>query len=197
MVTVMGKYLDLINQAQGCAVSAESAISPPAPTFRAYHKAFRAPGECAESPVGCAVSPPSPPFPRFSRFSRTLSALEFRCPAHVPVARWQQCIEDGRTFLGTWGEQAEAMGWTARDLFGLFSVHEHLHPSFSRLSRYDHTGLIWLLQGCPVIALTEATAAIQSPSGAVTIYRKHNKPGLGPVGDSLEDFSPPFGGDAA
>ena len=40
---------------------------------------------------------------------------------------------------------------------------------FSRLSRYDETGLIWLLQGRPVVALTEATAAIQSSTGALTI----------------------------
>jgi hypothetical protein len=73
---------------------------------------------------------------------------------------------------------------------------ENPHPSFARLSRYDHTGLIWLLAGRLVIALTEATAAIQGASGTITIYRKHNKPGLGPVGDSLDDL-PPFGGNAA
>ena len=68
------------------------------------------------------------------------------------------------------------------------------HPSYSRLSRYDETGLIWLLQGRPVVALTEATAAIESPAGTITTYRRHNKPALGPVGDSLDDFEPPFGG---
>ena len=115
-----------------------------------------------------------------------LAVLETRCPEHVPVTRWQQCIDDGRAFLATWGEQAERLGWIARDLFGLFPVPENPHPTFSRLSRYDHTGLIWLLDGCPVIALTEATAAIQTPSGAITIYRKHNKPALGPTGDSLD-----------
>jgi hypothetical protein len=77
---------------------------------------------------------------------------------------------------------------TSKDLFGLFPVPENPHPSFSRLSRYEHTGLIWLLHGCPVIALTEATAARQHPSGAITIYRKHNKPALGPAGDSLDDL---------
>jgi hypothetical protein len=128
-------------------------------------------------------------FGRLNRFCRTLSALEARCPEIVPVARWQAAVEDGCRFVAQWGEQAEAMGWTARDLFGLFPVPVNPHPSFSRLSRYDHTGLIWLLQGCPVIALTEATAAIQNQSGAITIYRKHNKPGLGPTGDSLDDFS--------
>jgi hypothetical protein len=40
-----------------------------------------------------------------------------------------------------------------------------------------------------VIALTEATAAIQNPTGAVTVYRRFNKPALGPLGDSLDDFT--------
>jgi hypothetical protein len=43
-------------------------------------------------------------------------------------------------------------------------------------------------QGRPVVALTEATAAIQNPTGAITIYRRHNKPALAPIGDSLDDF---------
>ena len=47
------------------------------------------------------------------------------------------------------------------------------------------------------MALTEATAAIQSSTGAITIYRRHNKPALGPVGDCLDDLEPPFGGNAA
>jgi len=28
----------------------------------------------------------------------------------------------------------------------------------------------------------------RKPTGAITIYRRHNKPALGPVGDSLEDL---------
>ena len=65
---------------------------------------------------------------------------------------------------------------------------ERPHPSYRRLSRYDETGLIWLLQGREVVALTEATAAIQNATGAITVYRRHNKPALGPLGDSLDDF---------
>jgi hypothetical protein len=57
------------------------------------------------------------------------------------------------------------------------------------LSRYDETGLIWLLHGREVVALTEATAAIQNPTGGITIYRRHNKPTLGPPGDSLDDLA--------
>jgi hypothetical protein len=57
------------------------------------------------------------------------------------------------------------------------------------LSRYDATGLCWLLQGREVIALTEATASIRnSNTSNVTVYRKLNKPALGPLGDSLDDL---------
>src|SRR5262245_19213645 len=59
----------------------------------------------------------------------------------------------------------------------------------ARLARYDCTGLCWLLRGREVVALTEFTAAIRHPSGSITRYRRFNKPALGPVGDSLDDFS--------
>jgi hypothetical protein len=129
-----------------------------------------------------------PPFSRLCRFGRTLSALESRCPEHVPVERWQRAVADGQRFLARWDERAHALGWTARDLFGLHMPPERPHPSYSRLSRYDEIGLIWLLRGREVIALTEATAVIQGSTGAITIYRRHNKPVPGPLGDSLDDF---------
>jgi hypothetical protein len=100
-------------------------------------------------------------------------------------------VQDGRRFLAQWGEQASALGWTARDLFGLDRIPDKPAPNYRRLSRYDETGLIWLLQGRPVVALAESTAAIENPTGAITVYRKNNKPTLGPVGDCLDDFAPP------
>ena len=127
-------------------------------------------------------------FGRIGRFGRTLSELERRCPAHVEPARWRQALRDGEGFLAEWGEQAEALGWTAPDLFGLHEIPARAHPAYQRLSRYDCTGLIWLLQGCPVVALTEATAAIKMPTGNVTTYRRHNRPAYGPMGDSIDDF---------
>jgi hypothetical protein len=120
--------------------------------------------------------------------ARAFTALRARCPDHVEEERWRQCVADAERFLGRWSEQAEALGWTAKDLFGLHKPPEKPHPSYSRLSRYHETGLIWLLQERPVVALTETTAAIQNPTGAITIYRRHNKPALGPLGDSLGDF---------
>jgi hypothetical protein len=127
-------------------------------------------------------------FSRFGRFGRTYTLLEARRPEHIDVADWQQAVEDGRRFLAQWGEQAEALGWTSRDLFGLAPVPDKPAPNYRRLSRYDLTGLIWLLRGRPVAALTADTAAIQNSTGAITVYRKHYKPALGPVGDSLDDL---------
>jgi len=60
----------------------------------------------------------------------------------------------------------------------------------SRLSLYDATGLIWLLQGHSVVAITATTAAIKNrTTGNVLTYRRYNKPALGPLGDSLDDFT--------
>jgi hypothetical protein len=120
------------------------------------------------------------------RYRRTFAALQLKPPDRVPEDRWQQAVEDGRAFLAKWGEQAEALGWTSADLFGLHTPPAKPHPSYSRLSRYDCTGLIWLLQGREVVALTADTATIRNPvTGTVTTYRRFNKPALGPVGDSL------------
>jgi hypothetical protein len=128
--------------------------------------------------------------PEATRYRKVFGVLQLKPPALIPLARWRQCVEDGRRFLAKWGSQAESLGWDSRDLFGLHTPPIDPHPSYSRLSRYDATGLIWLLEGREVIALTETTATIQNPTtGNVTVYRRFNKPALGPLGDSLDDFA--------
>jgi hypothetical protein len=124
------------------------------------------------------------------RYRRTYAHLQLRPPAYIEEARWRLAVADGKRFLAKWGAQAEAMGWTSADLFGLHAVPDKPHPSYNRLSRYDATGLIWLLEGRSVVALTEATATIRNPkTGTLTTYRRFNKPALGPLGDSLDDFN--------
>ena len=118
-----------------------------------------------------------------------LADLEARVPERVDRADWERALIDAKRFLGQWGEQAEALGWTARDLFGLHEVPQNPAPTYRRLFRYDETGLVWLLQGREVVALTETTASIRCPSGSILTYRKFNKPAYGPVGDSLDDFT--------
>jgi hypothetical protein len=124
----------------------------------------------------------------FGRFGHVFEILRSRCPDWVPVDRWQQCVEDGKRFFAQWGGHAEVFDWTARDLFGLAPVPENPRPSYRRLSRYDETGLIWLLEGCEVLALTANTATIRRPSGSTTTYRKNNTPAFGGPSDSLDDL---------
>src|SRR5213593_438508 len=131
----MGKYLDILARVEVYDVNDQNDQSPP-PAVLVDHEAA-----------------PRTPFRRISRFGRTFEALESRCPDHVPTDYWQQAVEDGRRFLAQWGEHAEALGWTARDLFGLAPIPAKPHPSYRRLSRYDETGLIWLLRGRQVLAL--------------------------------------------
>jgi hypothetical protein len=58
----------------------------------------------------------------------------------ITSERWRQAVADGGRFLATWGGRAQALGWTARDLFGLHKPSENPHPTYRRLSRYDETG---------------------------------------------------------
>ena len=154
----MGRYLDILERADNCDISDQSDQSP------TYAR------------TGRSVRNPESTFGRFGRFGRTLGALEARCPDLVETDDWQQAVADARTFIARWGEQTERLGWTAKDLFGLLPVPPKPHPTFRRLSRYDATGLIWLLRGRPVVALTAESAAIKSLTGAVTVYRKHSGP---------------------
>jgi hypothetical protein len=124
------------------------------------------------------------PFP----YAETLDQLERKCPDYVEAERWRQCLIDAQRFLAEWGEQAESLDWTSRDLFGLAPVPDKPGANFQRLSRYDLTGLIWLLRGDPVVALTATTATIRHATGNITTYRRFHKPALGPLGDSLDDM---------
>src|SRR5215469_12096588 len=94
-------------------------------------------------------------------------ALARRCPDFVPNDRWKRAIEDAQSFLATWGTQADALGWTERELFGLPDVPDRPRPKYQRLSRYDQTGLVWLLQGRRVVALAKDTAVIETANATV------------------------------
>jgi hypothetical protein len=124
----------------------------------------------------------------FGILSEAFDALERKCPPLVTDDRWRQAVEDGQQFLAAWGAQAEAFSWTARELFGLHPVPEHPKANYRRLSRYDETGLIWLLRGRPVVALTATEAVMRCPSGATLMYRRQSKSASEPVGDSIDDI---------
>ena len=192
---------------KGCRVSGNTwprspARTPTTPTTFLKNATTAYP-QNLQNPSSPSVSVPTPtlpdaPGPKLEivelpaaggRYRKLFAFLLQNPPAYIPVERWQQAVEDSRSFLHKWGEQAELLDWDWGDLFGLDIQPADPHPSYSRLSRYDNTGLCWLLQGKEVIAMTADTATIRNPStGAITIYRRFNKPALGPAGDSLDDF---------
>ena len=81
------------------------------------------------------------------RYRKSFAFLLQKPPAYIPVERWQQAVEDSRSFLHKWGEQAELLDWDWGDLFGLDILPADPHPSYSRLSRYDNTRLVLAVAG--------------------------------------------------
>ena len=57
-------------------------------------------------------------------YAYVLAALRATCPAYVPEDRWRQAIADATSFSSEWGGQAQAFGWTVRELFGLHTPPE-------------------------------------------------------------------------
>jgi hypothetical protein len=109
-------------------------------------------------------------------YASALTALRANCPAHVREDRWHQALADATTFATKWGAEAQAFDWTEHELFGLHPVPERRAANYSRLSRVDDTGLLWLLRGRPVIVLTSTEAIIRCHSGANLTYRKQPLP---------------------
>jgi hypothetical protein len=109
-------------------------------------------------------------------YCSALRALGAQCPDDVPEDRWHQAIGDATAFISEWGEQAHALGWTEHELFGLHPVPERPAPNYSRLSRLDDMGLLWLLRGRPVVALTAMEAAYRCPDGAILKYYGRTEP---------------------
>ena len=134
----------------------------------------------------------SPPFGRLNRFGRTFSALETRCPELVPVDRWQPPSRmAGASSPAGASRQRRWAGppRTVRPPPAAGDATPELQPPVS--IRRDWTDLA--AAGPAGRRADRGTAAIQSSTGAITIYRRHNKPALGPPGDCLDDLEPPFG----
>lgn len=95
-------------------------------------------------------------------------------PADVPPRRWLRFIDDcGRFLDGGWARQAAAFGWGPLDLFGC-----DRERAFARV---DHAGLLWLLNGRKLMALTADTATIETLSGTHQTYRRRRSIAYGEV----------------
>jgi hypothetical protein len=92
-------------------------------------------------------------------------------PGDVLAKRWLRFIDDCGHFLDDgWAQRAAELGWTPFDLFGC----DRSKP-FARMDRY---GLLWLLDGRQLRALTAQTALINTASGSgLTFYKRPHEPG--------------------
>ena len=77
----------------------------------------------------------------------------------------------------------KAFGWTTHGL--LHPVPEQPAANYSRLSRVDDMGLIWLLRGRPVTVLTSTEAIIRCHSGATLRYGR-----IGPAPAEIVTVAP-------
>jgi hypothetical protein len=87
-----------------------------------------------------------------------------RPPDEVPQRRWLQFVDDCGTFLDGWAAKAKALGWGPLDLFGC----DRDRPR----ARIDQAGLIWLMAGRRLVALTADSATIETASGGRLTYRR-------------------------
>lgn len=86
-------------------------------------------------------------------------------PANFPSRRWAQLVDDIGAFLDSgFAVQAAALGWTALDLFGCDDCQPH--------ARIDQAGLLILLHGDRIIALTADSVTIETATGARQTFRK-------------------------
>lgn len=85
-------------------------------------------------------------------------------PAGVSPERWAVLVADAGNFLDRWAAQAARLGWSTLDLFGVNTV-----KPFERL---DAAGLVRLLDGRPVMALTATEAVIQCSVGERQSYQR-------------------------
>jgi hypothetical protein len=88
-----------------------------------------------------------------------------RPPGDVRPQRWLRFVDDVGLFLDSpFCASAAALGWGPYDLFGC----DRDRP----FARIDHLGLLWLLDGAQVIALTADTATIKRSNGSILTYRR-------------------------
>ena len=89
---------------------------------------------------------------------------------------WQQLIDDAGYFLDAWASQCSALGWSLVDVFGVALTAPQ--------ARHDAKGLVPLLDGKKIVAVTAELAVIETAGGSRQRYfRRTHKPScaIGPI----------------
>jgi hypothetical protein len=91
------------------------------------------------------------------------ATLDAKAPPDCSAERWSKALHGLQSFVGKgWGDQAALLGWTAVELY-------QVPPLWSRI---DLTGAALLIGGRRVIAVTEASILIETPSGSRLKFRR-------------------------
>jgi len=85
-------------------------------------------------------------------------------PRGYPQHAWQRLIPDAERFLERWGAQAASLDWQTWELFGC-----HRRAPWGRI---QGMGLVLLLRGDEIAALTATEAVIRTATGAHQTYRR-------------------------
>lgn len=93
--------------------------------------------------------------------------LAMSCPASCPPERWNVLCEDSYCVLRDHAARAHELGWVEYDLFGV-------HPE-RPWARFDCMGLVPLLNGAAVVALSDTEGTIEKPSGARVTFRRRGQ----------------------
>ena len=105
---------------------------------------------------------------RCRAFARHATAL-----ATILEHAWQQLIVDAERFLDDWAAQAAALGWPTWELFGCCRR--------APWGRIQGMGLVLLLRGDEIAALTATEAVIRSRTGARQTYGRRPHDPLHPA----------------
>ena len=128
-------------------------------------------GEPAAEPIKKGAAPPVEMVAAWVTGVARLAATA--PPRNYPEQAWQQLIVDAKRFLDGWAAQAHRLGWPDWELFGC-----HRRAPWGRI---QGMGLILLLRGDAVAALTESEAAIRTRTGAHQTYRRKPSDPLHPA----------------
>ena len=94
-------------------------------------------------------------------------------PKGFSPARCQRVIDDGGRFIDRWASQAAALGWDTVAVFGV----DPAAPGW----RLDNAGLVVLIDGADVTAITDRTAMLRLRTGSVQVYHRQDSTGAVPL----------------
>jgi hypothetical protein len=108
---------------------------------------------------------PSPPVEGIADWADGVTRLAAIPPPRTyPEHAWRQLIVDAERFLRGWAAQGHRLGWRDWEIFGC-----HRRAPWGRI---QGMGLVLLLRGDEIAALTESEAAIRTRTGAHQTYRR-------------------------